>query len=82
MSRQATPAPRGIKFPISTSLDENAILGLFTWDTNAPEQHYSEIDYEFGTWKGSFTDNAQYVIQPWDTPGIPWCAWIDLTGSW
>ena len=57
-----------VQTPI-TSLDPNAILGVFTYDPNAPAEHYREIDFEFGTWKGSYTDNAQYVIQPWDTPG-------------
>jgi hypothetical protein len=50
-------------------LDENVILGLFTWDTNAPQYHYREIDFEFGRWGDATSENAQFVIQPWDTPG-------------
>ncbi|MCP5094957.1 MAG: hypothetical protein GY943_05330 [Chloroflexi bacterium] len=51
-------------------LDENMILGLFTWDNDAPAEHYREIDVEYARW-GNLADptNAQFVIQPWDTPG-------------
>ena len=55
------------------SLDQNAILGLFTWDECAPPEppyNYREIDIEFSRWGEAQSDtNAQYVIQPWDTPG-------------
>ena len=50
-------------------LDPNIVLGAFLWDANAPEHHYREIDFEFGRWKDSENQNAQYVIQPWDAPG-------------
>ena len=50
-------------------IDLNAILGLFTWDTYAPANNYTEIDFEFGRWGNPLNDNAQYVIQPWDGPG-------------
>ncbi|MGA7303715.1 MAG: glycosyl hydrolase family 18 protein, partial [Rhodothermales bacterium] len=51
-------------------IDPNAVLGLFTWDTGAPEYNYREIDIEFSKW-GNASDptNSQYVVQPWDTPG-------------
>lgn len=51
------------------SLDENIVLGLFTWDTFAPEYNYREIDFEFGRWQNPANDIGQYVIQPWDTAG-------------
>lgn|GEM_PF-319368 len=50
-------------------LDRNAVLGLFTWDDAAPEHHYREIDIEFSRWGQANNENAQYVVQPWDTPG-------------
>jgi hypothetical protein len=51
-------------------LDPNIVLGLFTWDTDAPHHHYREIDVEFSRWgDGNEANNAQYVVQPWDTPG-------------
>ncbi|MCA9922508.1 MAG: hypothetical protein KC421_09055, partial [Anaerolineales bacterium] len=31
-------------------LDENIILGLFTWDNNAPANYYREIDIEIAKW--------------------------------
>ncbi|MBC8378863.1 MAG: hypothetical protein H8E62_06800 [Planctomycetes bacterium] len=51
------------------TLDENIVLGLFTWDTFAPEYNFREIDFEFSRWQDPFDDIGQYVIQPWDTPG-------------
>jgi len=51
------------------SLDRNIVLGLFTWDTYAPEYNYREIDFEFSRWQNLSNDIGQYVIQPWDTPG-------------
>jgi hypothetical protein len=50
-------------------LDRNIVLGLFTWDTYAPQYNYREIDFEFSRWQNPYNDIGQYVIQPWDTPG-------------
>jgi len=50
-------------------LDRNIVVGLFTWDTSAPEFNYREIDIEFSRWGDPLADNSQYVVQPWDTPG-------------
>ncbi|MCK4339511.1 MAG: T9SS type A sorting domain-containing protein [Candidatus Cloacimonetes bacterium] len=55
------------------SLDQNAVLGLFTWDECTPPEppyNYREMDIEFSRWGEAQSDtNAQYVVQPWDTPG-------------
>jgi len=50
-------------------LDRNIVVGLFTWDTSAPQFNYREIDIEFARWGNPLTDNSQYVVQPWDNPG-------------
>ncbi len=50
-------------------LDKNIVLGLFTWDTFAPQHNYREIDFEFSRWRDPAGDIGQYVIQPWDTAG-------------
>lgn len=52
-------------------LNENVVLGLFTWDSVAPPDAYSrEVDIEFSRWGDpASADNAQYVLQPWDQPG-------------
>jgi len=50
-------------------LDRNIVVGLFTWDTSAPEFNYREIDIEFSRWGDPVADNSQYVVQPWDTAG-------------
>ena len=52
-----------------SNLDPNVVLGLFTWSDD-PAQAHREIDYEAARW-GSTTDpkNAQFVVQPWNTPG-------------
>lgn len=49
-------------------LDPNIVLGLFTWDDNAPDENYREIDIEFSRWGQPENDNAQYVVQPWAKP--------------
>ena len=52
-----------------SNLDPNVVLGLFTW-SDTPDQAHRELDIEVARW-GSTTDptNAQFVVQPWDTPG-------------
>jgi len=50
-------------------LDQNTILGMFTWDSYAPEHNYREIDFEFGKWQKPGNKNSQFVIQPWNTEG-------------
>jgi len=50
------------------TLDQNIVLGLFTWDDN-PNKHinrWNEIDFEFSRWNNPNNDNFQYVVQPWD----------------
>ena len=44
--------------------DDNAVLGLFTWD-DAPEDNHREIDVELSRWSQSNYDNSQYVVQPY-----------------
>lgn len=49
------------------ALDLNVVLGLFTWDSNAPEFAYREIDIEIARWgNAARSTNAQYVVQPFD----------------
>ncbi len=50
-------------------LDQNVTFGFFTWDTAAPQFHYREIDIEVSRWGQTVNSNAQFVVQPWDTPG-------------
>lgn len=50
------------------SLDTNAVLGLFTWSDDSA-YHNREIDIEFSRWGDPGNDNAQYVVQPYDTAG-------------
>jgi hypothetical protein len=49
-------------------IDRNVVLGLFTWDDEAPENHYREMDIEFSQWGEVLNENTQYVVQPWETP--------------
>lgn len=62
-------------------LDRNIVLGLFTWDTNAPEHHYREIDIEFSKWGQADNENAQYVVQPWDRVGNRYRFNMELRGD-
>ncbi|MBM3187214.1 MAG: hypothetical protein FJZ90_00650, partial [Chloroflexi bacterium] len=50
-------------------LDKNVVLGLFTWDDEAPEHNYREIDIEFSRWGDADNDVGQYVVQPWEPSG-------------
>ena len=50
-------------------IDENAVLGLFTWDDNAPQFAYREIDIELSRWGDEAAANAQFVVQPWEHAG-------------
>jgi hypothetical protein len=60
------------------SLDENIVLGLFTWEDCVPQYHYREIDIEFSRWGNPANNNAQFVVQPWDTPGNMFRFNVDL----
>ena len=62
-------------------LDQNIVLGLFTWDTYAPEYNYREIDFEFSRWKNPANDIGQYVIQPWNTAGNMYRFDFDYAGQ-
>jgi hypothetical protein len=51
-------------------LNENVVLGLFTFDLAAPQAAYREVDVEFSRWGDPASPtNAQYVVQPFDRPG-------------
>ena len=63
-------------------LDKNIVLGLFTWDDTAPEHNYREIDIEFARWGKETNDNAQYVVQPWDSPENIHTFNIELNGNY
>lgn len=49
--------------------DANVVLGLFTWNDD-PAYNHREIDIEYARWgNASDPNNAQYVVQPYSTPG-------------
>lgn len=52
----------------ATTINERAVLGLFTWD-DQPADHHREIDVELSRWSDPANDNAQYVVQPFDREG-------------
>lgn len=47
--------------------NENVVLGLFTYDDEAPPPH-REMTIEYTQWGASEAGNGQFVVQP---PGIP-----------
>lgn len=54
----------------TTHLDPAAVLSLNTFDDWGGDQHYREIDIEFGRWgDASSKNNAQFGIQPFYVPG-------------
>lgn len=51
------------------NLNANVVLGLFTWNDDGPYAH-RELDVELSRWSDADdTNNAQFVVQPWDQPG-------------
>jgi hypothetical protein len=62
-------------------LDKNVVLGFFSWDADAPQYNYREIDIEFSRWGEDAAQNAQYVIQPWDASGNRHRFNMNLTGE-
>jgi hypothetical protein len=56
-------------------LDPNIILGLFLWEYQESYEgieNYNianEFDIEFGTWKNTVNEQAQFVCQPWQKAG-------------
>ncbi len=63
-------------------LDTNVVLGLFTWDTAAPEYNNREIDIEFSRWGDESNENAQYVVQPWTTAANMHRFGVELEGDY
>ncbi len=57
------------RFTVSSTLDTmdpNAVLGLFTYDSHS-EHNHREIDVEISRWGDGSGDNAQFVVQPYTT---------------
>jgi hypothetical protein len=50
-------------------LNPNVVLGFFTWEDCVPEYHAREMDVEVSRWGDAGSPNAQFVVQPADTPG-------------
>ncbi|MDP9295966.1 MAG: hypothetical protein M3O88_04630 [Actinomycetota bacterium] len=48
----------------ASSIDRNALLGLFTWDDAAGE-HHQEIDIELSRWGSRHGSNASFAVQPY-----------------
>lgn len=64
-------------------LNENAVLGLFTWDDD-PAEYNREVDIEFSRWGDSTeSTSAQYVVQPYYHSGnlIRWVQPSGLNSS-
>jgi hypothetical protein len=60
-------------------IDPCMVAGFFTWDNDAPP-YYREIDTELSRWcNAGDANNAQYVIQPYASPGNRLRFRVDLT---
>jgi len=54
----------------TTHLEPAAVLSINTFDDWGGDQHYRELDVEFGRWgEAGGKNNAQYGIQPFYVPG-------------
>ena len=47
----------------TSHLDPQVVLGLFTWDSNAPQENYREIDVEVSRWTEPANSNGQFVLK-------------------
>lgn len=52
----------------TANLDINAVLGLFLWETAAPQRYFREVDIEISRWGEGQKPNSQFVIQPYVRP--------------
>jgi hypothetical protein len=53
----------------ANTINLSAVLGLFTWSDD-PAYTHREIDVECSRWgNAADANNAQFVVQPWDTAG-------------
>jgi hypothetical protein len=54
----------------TTHLEPAAVLSMNTFDDWGGDQHYREMDVEFGRWgDAAAKNNAQYGVQPFFVPG-------------
>lgn len=59
------------------TLDKNVVAALFLY-----KDDQTEVDIEFARWgEQDPVYNAQYVVQPWDTPGNRERFWMTLSGD-
>jgi hypothetical protein len=49
----------------TSAFPPDVVLGLFTWDSEASEQHNREIDIELSRWNDPDNANGQFVVQPY-----------------
>lgn len=63
-------------------LDRNAVLGLFTYDNTSSAYAHREIDIEFSRWGVASGPNAQYVVQPYTSPGHRYQFNLTLPGQY
>ena len=52
-----------------SQLDPAAAMGMLTWDDLAAAQNHRELDIEISQWGDRSIANAQFVVQPYGTPG-------------
>lgn len=57
-----------LRGPLST-LDPNVVLALFTYDSSDTSPSNRELDFEASRFADTHSSNAQYVVQPYTTPG-------------
>ena len=62
-------------------INENAILGLFTW-SDSPEYDHREVEFEFSRWGNPLDDNAQCVVQPYEVEGNMSRFSLDIKGDY
>lgn len=63
------------------NLNENVVVGLFTWDDTSSDYYNREIDIEFARWGNMAWPNLNYTVQPYGVEGNVRSTDIKMTGN-
>ena len=55
-------------FSVPAPLDSSLVFGFFLYNSGAPPD-FAEADFEISRWGDPSYPNAQFALQPYDTPG-------------
>lgn len=63
------------------NLNENIVVGIFTWDDTSSDYYNREIDIEFARWGNMAWPNLNFTVQPYGTVGNVKSTDVAMTGD-